>query len=94
MWAEGDEAAVAGQVLTRTSGEHTGADLAMFRSFAPAGAASPAHVHSREDKIVVMPREVPHAHHITSDKRSLAPDGRSNTRCLRTRHAPAPFAAE
>ncbi|MFR9731374.1 cupin domain-containing protein [Saccharopolyspora sp. MS10] len=78
------------------AGEHTGGDLAMFRSFAPAGAASPAHVHSREDEIVVMlsgsavfwvgeqrfevgeggvaflPREVPHAYHITADAEMLA----------------------
>ena len=36
------------------AGEHTGGQLAMFRSSAPAGAASPAHVHSREDEIVLM----------------------------------------
>ncbi|MBB5917630.1 quercetin dioxygenase-like cupin family protein [Nocardia transvalensis] len=35
-------------------GEHTGGQFAMFRSSAPTGAASPAHVHTREDEIVVM----------------------------------------
>ncbi|GAB7044513.1 MULTISPECIES: cupin domain-containing protein [Catenuloplanes] len=37
-------------------GERTGGRLAMFRSQAPAGAASPAHVHSREDEIFVLLR--------------------------------------
>ncbi|MDP9794035.1 quercetin dioxygenase-like cupin family protein [Catenuloplanes nepalensis] len=35
-------------------GERTGGQLAVFRSQAPAGAASPAHVHSREDEIFVL----------------------------------------
>jgi quercetin dioxygenase-like cupin family protein len=36
--------------------ERTGGQLAMFRSSAPAGAASPAHLHIREDEIVVLLR--------------------------------------
>ncbi|GAB7045596.1 cupin domain-containing protein [Catenuloplanes indicus] len=35
-------------------GERTGGRLAMFRSQAPAGAASPAYVHAREDEIFVL----------------------------------------
>lgn len=36
------------------SGEHTGGQLAMFRSSAPAGSASPVYVHSKEDEILVL----------------------------------------
>lgn len=36
--------------------ERTGGQLAMFRSAAPAGAASPAHLHTREDEIFVLLR--------------------------------------
>lgn len=43
-----------GTMQVLLAGEHTRGQLAMFRSFAPAGAASPAHVHSREDEIVMM----------------------------------------
>nr|WP_221383025.1 cupin domain-containing protein [Actinoplanes polyasparticus] len=43
-----------GTMQVLLAAEHTGGHLAMFRSLAPAGAASPAHVHSREDEIVMM----------------------------------------
>ncbi|MEV6889508.1 cupin domain-containing protein [Kribbella sp. NPDC051137] len=37
-------------------GERTGGQFSMFRSSAPAGAASPAHLHTREDEIFVLLR--------------------------------------
>ncbi|MFD5827251.1 cupin domain-containing protein [Lentzea sp. NPDC060358] len=37
-------------------GDRTGGQLSLFRSSAPAGAASPAHVHSREDEVFVFLR--------------------------------------
>lgn len=43
-----------GTMRVLLDGERTGGQLAMFRSSAPAGAASPAHVHTREDEIFVL----------------------------------------
>lgn len=43
-----------GTMRVLLDGEKTGGQLAMFRSSAPAGAASPAHVHTREDEIFVL----------------------------------------
>jgi quercetin dioxygenase-like cupin family protein len=45
-----------GMMQVLLDGERTGGQLAMFRSSAPAGAASPAHLHIREDEIVVLLR--------------------------------------
>ncbi len=45
-----------GTMQVLLDGEHTDGQLAMFRSAAPAGAASPAHVHTREDEVFVLLR--------------------------------------
>ncbi|GAA2515948.1 cupin domain-containing protein [Streptomyces griseorubiginosus] len=76
-------------------GQRTGGALSMFRSTLPSATASPVHVHSTEDEIILMlsgsglfwigdrrfevtaggivylPRNIPHAYHVTSDQADM-----------------------